>query len=48
MTPADALALIQILDALPPAARRELLARYCADCGEIKPERGGCTCRRDE
>lgn len=36
--PADALALVELLDALPPAARVEILRRYCQDCGEIVDE----------
>jgi len=33
--PADAMALVELLDALAPAARYQLLARYCHTCGEI-------------
>lgn len=48
MNGADAMALVEILDALPPEARKELLARYCHGCGEIQPETGHCHCEDDE
>lgn len=46
--PSDALALVELLDALPPAARLELFARYCPNCGWILEESGPCRCRNDE
>ncbi len=46
--PSDALALVELLDALPPAARLELFSRYCRGCGKIEDEDHPCQCWNDE
>lgn len=52
LLPADAMALVELLDALNNEARVALLSRYCQGCGEIQEDEEGradpCQCRRED